>query len=84
MSNATVLDTNRHKKASKARRRGDNIHSISNNQMMPSLFIGYLYKHARLDAENTGECRMLVKDGRWVVPVEQRPRGWESWGVRES
>lgn len=27
-------------------------------------------------------ARQLVKDGHWVVPVEERPNGWENWPIR--
>jgi hypothetical protein len=30
-----------------------------------------------------GEIRILVKGGRWQVPIEKRPKGWEEMGVRE-
>lgn len=28
-------------------------------------------------------CRVIASAGVWAVPVNQRPRGWETLGVRE-
>lgn len=41
--------------------------------------------HGVADAElGAGAVRVLVKDGRWCVPVAERPKGWEKLSVRES
>lgn len=30
------------------------------------------------------DYRQLMKDGAWIVPVEDRPKGWERYGVAEQ
>jgi len=30
---------------------------------------------------NTGPVRQLVRNGRWCVPIDERPKGWEKFGV---
>lgn len=41
-------------------------------------------QNRRVEDESTCKERVLVKDGVWIVGVEERPKGWEKYGVRES
>lgn len=34
--------------------------------------------------ERHGKPRSLVHNGVWLVPVADRPAGWEKWPVREK
>lgn len=36
-----------------------------------------------LRGEPSNECRVLMKAGAWVVPPEDRPKGWETMGLSE-
>lgn len=41
--------------------------------------------NAKLEGkEKDGETKIIVSDGVWVVPVEDRPKGWEEMGAREK
>jgi hypothetical protein len=33
--------------------------------------------------ERTCKATIFVKDGRWIVPPEERPKNWERFGLLE-
>ena len=40
-------------------------------------------KESRIEMENTSKCKTLVRDGRWIVPPDERPKNWESLNIPE-
>lgn len=36
------------------------------------------------DVDHTKNAKQLVKDGIWLVPVTERPKGWERMGLKEQ
>lgn len=34
--------------------------------------------------EQHGQVRQLSKDGKWLVPPSERPKGWERMGLKEK
>lgn len=35
------------------------------------------------DVDNTSKEKVLAKEGVWLVPSSDRPKGWEKMGLRE-
>ncbi len=33
--------------------------------------------------EDKLKSRTLIQDGQWLVPIEERPAGWEGYGLKE-
>lgn len=40
--------------------------------------------NAKLEgSQPDGEVKIIISDGVWQVPVEERPKGWEEMGGKE-
>jgi predicted transcriptional regulator len=60
--------------------------TVGVNQTFVSAVAAYIDReNDRLDRleESMATARTLVKDGKWAVPVEDRPRGWKEMGISE-
>ena len=42
------------------------------------------YQQTQLVLENTSTGVQYVANGHWAVPVEQRPKNWQSWNIPEK
>lgn len=63
--------------ATTKKRRHDCGHGRKNMRACIASAAECVVREARLSAENTGEVKTLMRDGKWVVPENERPKGWE-------